>query len=163
MQLTSIAMAAMLLIMGLSVMGLKVLVNDVSTRIAAKKPQSAVGEVVQERGQIESQIEQVGKIPTMLTDNLASQKDVNWSGILSDIKTNRPKGVGLTSLDSKNKFEVSIKGQALTYSDVTGYVGRLGQTVNIESAKVKTADRKGGYNSHYVYEIMCKLKTTTGI
>ncbi len=163
MQFTSIAMAAMLLIMGLAVMGLKVLVNDVSTRIAAKKPQSAVGEVVQERGRIESKIEQVGKIPTMLADNLASQKDVNWSGILSDIKTNRPKGVCLTSLDSKNKFEVSIKGQALTYSDVTGSVGRLGQAVNIESAKVKTADRKGGYNSHYVYEIMCKLKTTTGI
>jgi hypothetical protein len=69
----------------------------------------------------------------------------------------------LTSFDSRNQYEVSIQGQALTYSDVTGYVTRLGQTANIESAKLIKTDRKGGYNTHHVYEILCQLKTTKGI
>ncbi|NQV31510.1 MAG: pilus assembly protein PilM [Phycisphaeraceae bacterium] len=163
MLITAIAMAAILLIMGLATMGLMVKINEICARIATKKPQSVVGEVVQERGQIESQIEQVGRISTMLTENLASQKNVNWSGVLSDIKNNRPKGVCLTSLDTRNENEVSIQGQALTYSDVTGYVTRLGQTAHIESAKLIKTDRKGGRQSHHVYEIKCQLKMTMGI
>jgi hypothetical protein len=163
MLLTGIGMASILLIMGLVTMGLMVKVNEVNARIASKKPKSAVGKVVQERGQIESQIEQVGKIPTMLKENLASQKDVNWSGVLSDIKNSRPKGVCLTAVDSRNNFEVFIRGQALTYSDVNGYVTRLSRAGHIASAKLMKTDRKGGYNSHHVYEIKCQLKTTTGL
>lgn len=163
MLLTGIAAAAVLLIMGLATMGLMVEINEINARIARKKPQSAVGEVVRERSQVESQIEQVGKIPTMLTQKLASQKDVDWAGVLSDIKSTRPKGVCLTSLDARNENEVSIQGQALTYSDVTGYVTRLGQTARIESAKLIKTDRKGGRQSHHVYEIRCQLKMTMGI
>jgi hypothetical protein len=151
--------------MGLSTMVFILKVQEVSARIASKKPQSAVGAVVKERGEIEAQIEQVGKIPTMLRENLGSQKDVNWSRVLSDIKTSRPKGVCLTALDTRNNFEVFLTGKALTYSDVTRYVARLGQTAQIDSAKLvkSVTDRKGGYGNHHVYEIKCQLKTTLGI
>lgn len=161
--LTAIAAAVLLLLMGLVTIGLIVKAKEISARIAYKKPQSAVGEVVKTRGQIEARIEQVGKIPTMLKQALQSQKNVNWSGVLSDVKNNRPKGVCLTALDCRNGYEVFIMGKALTYGDVTTYVSRLGQAVNIASATLAKTNRKGGYNSHHEYEIKCQLKTTVGL
>lgn len=161
--LTAVAVAIVLLFMGLFSMALVTQIKGISTRIQTKKPKSSMGNVVKMRGEIESQIEQVGVIPTMLKQNLESQESVNWPAVLSDIKNRKPKGVCLTALDTRNNYEISIKGLALTYRDVTGYVNRLGQSANIAEAKQVKTTRKGGMRSHHVYEIKCQLKTTTGI
>ena len=163
MLLTAVCGAVVLLVMGLFAMALVTKINGISTRIKQKQPQSSMGDVVKERSEIELQIEQVGMIPTKLKENLDSQKDVNWAGVLTDIKNQKPPGVCLTALDTRNNYEVFLQGMALTYSDVTGYVTRLGQSANIASAKLVKTNRKGGMRSHHVYEIMCQLKTTTGI
>ncbi|MCF7974377.1 MAG: PilN domain-containing protein [Phycisphaerae bacterium] len=163
MLLTAIAASVMMLFSALATIGIATSIKKVNSRILIKKPLGAVGQVVKARSEVESQIEQVGKIPTQLKSILASQESVNWPGVLSDINNSRPKGVCLTSVDTRNKYEVYIQGKALTYSDVTSYVTRLSQTVNIASANLAKTDHKGGYNSHHVYEIKCQLKTTVGI
>ena len=161
--LTAIAAAVVLLLMGLLSMGLMLKIEKISDRIARKKPNSAVGEVVKKRSDVESQIEIVGRIPTKLKEKIGEKKDVNWPGVLSDINDNKPKGICLTALNTRKNFNLHIKGKALKYSDVTKYVARLSQCRHIVSANLVKTDHKSGYYSHHLYEIKCQLKTTTGI
>jgi Na+-transporting methylmalonyl-CoA/oxaloacetate decarboxylase gamma subunit len=163
MLLTAVGASVVLLFLAILTIAIAIKTKEVNARIAIKKPQGAVGEAVMARSKIEMEIEQVGKIPTELKTILSNQKSVNWSGVLSDISSTRPKGICLTSMDSRNDYEVYIQGKALTYSDVTTFVTRLGQAANIASANLTKTDHKSGYNSHHVYEIKCQLKTTTGI
>jgi len=161
--LTAIAAATFLLIMGLFSIGLVVMSNALIDRIAIKKPDSSVSEVVQVRGEVESQIEEVGKIPMLLKEIIESKENINWAGVLSDIRRGKPNGLCLTSLDSRPDYSVFIEGQALAYNDITVFVARLSQSDHIASANLNKSVQRGRFKGHYVYGIRCQLKTAAGI
>jgi len=162
MLLTAISAAVILLIMGLVTMVLIQRGDQVRARIAIDKPQSAVGDVVDMRGALETEIDQVGKIPKQLKEILGSQKSVNWATVLADIKKGIPENVSITRFDTRNDYEVHVDGVSLNSNGITTFLSRLSQSDHIDSVDLVKTDYKSGLNGHHTYEIKCKLTTSTG-
>ncbi len=163
MLITAVSAAAILLIMGLVTMILIQKGDQVRARIAVSRPNSAVGEALDLRGALETEIEQVGKIPQSLKEILGSQKNVNWARVLADIKEVIPKDViSISRFDSRGDSSVVINGIALTSNDVTMFLNRLTQSAHIDAVELVKTDYKSGLTPHHVYEIECQLRTNTG-
>lgn len=159
---TAIGAAMLLLFMGLAAMVLIERGNRVSARIAQDKPNSAVGQVVDERGALEAEIAHVGKIPKRLKEILGAQKNVNWAVVLSDIKEVIPEKVSITRFDTRSDLTVYIDGIALTANNVTLFLSRLGKSDHITSVDLVKLDYKSGINGHHIYEIKCQLMANVG-
>jgi Tfp pilus assembly protein PilN len=164
--LTAILAAMILLIMGLVTMVLIQRGDQMNARIVSQKPNNKVGLVADQRGALDAEIEQVEKIPKRLKEILATQKNVNWARVLTDIKDGIPENVSITQFDTRSDYSVSINGVALHSNGITTFLSRLNRSDYLDSVDLVKTDYKksgqSGLSGHHVYEIRCQLSTSVG-
>jgi Tfp pilus assembly protein PilN len=163
MLLTAILAAMILLIMGLVTLVLIQRGDRMNARIASQKPASAMGQVADQHGALNAEIEQVERIPKRLKEILSSQENVNWARVLTDIKEGIPEDVSIARFNAKSDFSVHIDGVALHSNGITRFLSRLNKSEYLDAVDlVKTDYKKSGQTGHHVYEIRCQLATSIG-
>jgi Tfp pilus assembly PilM family ATPase/Tfp pilus assembly protein PilN len=157
--------AVLLLSMVLAVLGLRRLIDEASERVAQKQSTTSLQDaraMIREIGAADKQIRQLSGECGDLNKILGSRHDVDWPGLLEDIKHGTPKLLRITTLISRDGSDMSLQGLARSYEAVHQFVRMLKKSEHIESASVVETGKsdKGGQLIRYV--INCSLMKEEG-
>jgi len=146
---------AMVLVVG----GLVLMVKRMNQNIIQKKPAQLLQEtytMLREQELINKQIERMSNRPNLLSID----HDIDWSGLLEDIRKATPSTVRITSLSSQRGSKISLKGQALSYEGVRLFVNMLNKSQHIKSASPVEMKISGGSDRlvEYVIEFAATVK-----
>jgi Tfp pilus assembly protein PilN len=163
--ITANVLGAILLIMVLAVGGLTLMIKKMNEDIVREKlvhPLHDTRKLVDEQKQIEMKIKKLSNGPCQLVEMLSSHKDVDWVGLLNDVRDVSPETICITKLFTRGDFGMSLEGFALSYDAVHLFVKLLDQSQHIDSASVAEAEvseRQGGLIR---YVINCSLVMKKG-
>jgi Tfp pilus assembly protein PilN len=161
----AVAAAVILLVMGLSVMGLMVKIDNARELIAQKRAHTGLADtaaMVDTRRELEASIERIGKVPVRLKEVMNSRREVNWGAFLTDIRDMTPEELRITKLDGRPDLVIVIDGQARNVNLVSSFTTRLNRSEYVVDAKINNTeqDRDLGLVN---YQILCNLVATSGI
>jgi len=158
--ITANIVASLFVLMIFAVGALAVMTDKVNEKIARKKQTESLRDayaLFREQTLVEKQIKQLSDRPDLLSSVANSRPDVDWAGLLSDIRKATPKTSRITDLLSKSHSKMSLKGLAMSYEVVHLFVEMLNKSEYIESAallETEKDDREGGLVR---YSINCAL------
>ena len=101
-------------------------------------------------GQLTDRLELVNKI-------LSSRHDLQWFGILNDIRRATPKTACITGLSSEDGSEIILEGLALSYEAAGLFVNTLSISKHINSASLIETEKDDEDGGLVRYEINCSL------
>ena len=140
--------------------GLTVVTGKVNERITHKKQTQSLRDtyaLFKERTLVEKKIEQLSNKPDLLSSISSSRPDVDWAGLLNDIKKVTPKTLRITDLLSKSHSGMSLKGLAMSYEAVHLFVEMLNKSEYIDSASVLETEKDDGNRGLVRYSVNCAL------
>ena len=153
-----VASIALLLIVagaGLSLMA-NTLKTSVSQRRVAAMPESAYA-LSKQQEQLDREIHQISDRPARLDNIVSAHPDVDWAGILEDIRRRTPQTVRITNLYSRGQNQVHMEGEASKYEAVHLFVKLLNESRYIDSASLVDAAREEIRQGLVAYTITCSL------
>ncbi len=164
--------AAATLLMVLTVGGLTVMVKKVNQNITHIKQTQMLRDthtLFKEQELIERQISILSHRPEQVDRILSLHPDIDWPGLLNDIKKGTPKTVRVTDLSSKGSPRMALRGLASSYEAVHLFVNMLNKSERVDSASLvgteKDTDHQG--TALVRYAISCSLaskkKEITGV
>jgi Tfp pilus assembly PilM family ATPase/Tfp pilus assembly protein PilN len=122
-----------------------------------KQPQQDISILVQRNKHLEKQIKQLSKQYDRLNELSSSNRDIDWSGILENIKNSAPNTICITNLSCFDNTIMSIEGLALSYDATNTFVNVLENSQQIASASLIKAGKDSKYQELIRYEISCAL------
>ena len=140
--------------------GLTVVTGKVNERIAHKKQTQSLRDtyaLFRERTLVEKKIEQLSNRPDLLSSISSSRPDVDWAGLLNDIRKVTPKTLRITDLLSKSHSGISLEGLAMSYEAVHLFVEMLNKSEYIDSASVLETEKDDGERGLVRYSASCAL------
>lgn len=150
-------------VLGMGALGL--LIDEVKADILRTKQRHSlqdVGKLIRENSRINTQIEHLSGGPDQLNDILKSRRDLDWTGLLDDLRKNAPKNIRIVSLRSQSKNAVTIEGLALSYQSVHLFVSMLNRCEHIKSASLIETEKDEQYSGLVTYTIRCALTSNKG-
>jgi Tfp pilus assembly protein PilN len=150
-------------VLGMGALGL--LIDEVKADILRTKQRHSLQDVsnlIRENIRINTQIEQLSGGPDQLNDILKSRRDLDWTGLLDDLRKNAPKNIRIVSLRSQSKNAVTIEGLALSYQSVHLFVNMLNRCEHIKSASLIETEKDEQYSGLVTYTISCALTSNKG-
>ena len=157
--------AGVLVVMALAGIGLRFKIESVWSSLGREREKVAdsfaeVVSLVAQQRQMDAQIERVSKEHGQLGKILQSQHQVDWPGVLGDIRDVRPQSLHVTRLTSREseKPELLIDGFSFNYGAVSLFTNKLNQSGHITSATVvKSGQESANGRTYFVYQIRCTL------
>jgi len=152
--------ASLFVLMIFAVGALAVMTDKVNEKIARKKQTQSLRDayaLFREQTLVEKQIKQLSDRPDLLSSIANSRPDVDWAGLLNDIRKATPKTSRITDLLSKSHSKMSLKGLAMSYEVVHLFVEMLNKSEYIESAALLETEKDDGEGGLVRYSINCAL------
>jgi len=152
--------ASLFVLMIFAVGALAVMTDKVNEKIARKKQTQSLRDayaLFREQTLVEKQIKQLSDRPDLLSSIANSRPDVDWAGLLNDIRKATPKTLRITDLLSKSHSKMSLKGLAMSYEVVHLFVEMLNKSEYIESAALFETEKDDGEGGLVRYSINCAL------
>jgi len=152
--------ASLFVLMIFAVGALAVMTDKVNEKIARKKQTQSLRDayaLFREQTLVEMQIKQLSDRPDLLSSIANSRPDVDWAGLLNDIRKATPKTSRITDLLSKSHSKMSLKGLAVSYEVVHLFVEMLNKSEYIESAALLETEKDDGEGGLVRYSINCAL------
>jgi Tfp pilus assembly PilM family ATPase/Tfp pilus assembly protein PilN len=150
-------------VLGMAALGL--MIDEVKANILRTKqrnPLHDMSKLIRENSQINTQIEQLSGGPDQLNEILNSRRDLDWTGLLDDLRKNTPKSIRIVSLRSQGEAAVTIEGLALSYQSVHLFVSMLNRCEHIKSASLIETEKDEQYSGLVTYTISCALMSNKG-
>jgi Tfp pilus assembly protein PilN len=91
---------------------------------------------------------------------LSSRHDLQWAGILNDIRRVTPRTVRITNLSSVDNSKVCLKGSALSYEAVYLFLNMLNKSGRIASASLIGTEKDNDIEGLVSYAIDCFVSPT---
>ena len=159
--ITANIMAGILSAMILASGGLILATKKLDTNITRRNRSQSLHNIttlLKEQELLDGQIRIISDRTNHLNDILRLRRDVDWFGLLNDIRTTTPKTMQITRLFSKDCSTMSLEGLALSYEAVRLFVDLLEKSDYIDSASLITTvnDENLGLVR---YTINCALAT----
>jgi Tfp pilus assembly protein PilN len=159
------AVAAILLIMALTVHGFAWMVERKS-RSAVAKEQLIAGQdtevMVDRHQQLDARLKVLSSRLDSLAQISASHRDVNWAEVFEDIRKATPASVRITGLSCGDGSRVQIEGLAMSNEAVSLFVDLLEKSHNIASVALLETRKQDGQSGLITYQLSCKLGTGRG-
>ncbi len=106
---------------------------------------------------LKEQIELLSKRPSELSEILNSRTAVDWSQILSDLRTRTPNSVRITDLYSTGATGIVLEGLALSYEAARLFERSLSDSDYISMATLIETSKEDSENAFIEYKINCLL------
>ena len=164
--IASIAAATVFFLMGVMVITLLLAVDRHLDHIARTQPMGEVGDMVEmasRKREIESEIEQIARVPKWTKQVMNAKTQVNWGGFLADMKDMIPTSMCITKLLDAQDQTLVVEGLAQTYESITVFTGRLKASQYVVSAEWKGTDQRTRPYGYIPYKIVCQLKAEPGL
>jgi Tfp pilus assembly protein PilN len=159
------AVAAMLLIMVLTIQGFAWMVERTGRSAVAKK-HLITGQdtevMVERHQQLDARLQVLSSRLDRLGEIRASHRDVNWVDVFEDIRKATPGSVRITGLSCGDGSRVQIEGLAMSNEAVSLFVNLLEKSHNITSVTLLEARKQDEQNGLIVYQLSCKLGIRSG-
>jgi hypothetical protein len=161
--------AVVLLVMGLGALGLKARTASLAGALDNRKATHGLSETMAlmvEHRKLQTQIDQLSKGHTRLEEALRTERQVDWPGLLDDVRNLRPQGLRVTRLScvSGERLEMLIDGWSLNYGAINQFTKKLDQSTHIASATVvKSGQQDVNGRPYFIYQVRCTLQVKVGI
>ena len=152
--------ASLLVLMILAGGALTVMTEAINEKITQKKRAQSLQDtyaLFREQTLVEKQIKQLSDSPDLLSSISNSRRDVDWAGLLNDIRKGIPKTLCITDLLSKSDYRMSLKGLAMSYEAVHLFVDMLNKSEHIDSASLIKREKDDEETGLIRYTINCAL------
>ena len=162
----AVAVAVILLFMGLAVMGLMVKTDETRQIIAKKRSQmglSSTATMVDTRRELEARIERTAAVPKRLKEILKSRREINWGEFLADVRDMTPDDLRVTKLESGLEQAIVIDGQARHVDLVAAFTNRLNESDQVVVAQITNTGQDDDQGGVVRYQIVCNVAATSGI
>ncbi len=150
-------MALLLIVVGA---GLSLVADNLKTSVTQKRaaamPESTYA-LSKQQEQLDVEIRQISDRPARLDSIVGAHPDVDWAGILEDIRRRTPQTVRITNLYSRGHNQVHMEGEASKYEAVHLFVKLLNESRYIDSASLVDAAREEIKQGLVAYTITCSL------
>ncbi len=156
--ITANVTALLLVLIILAVGGLTVMIDKVNERITHKKQRQSLRDtyaMFREQTLVEKQIEQLSDRPDLLNSISNSRPDIDWAGLLKDIRKGTPKTLRITEMLSGSDYGMSLKGLAMSYEAVHLFVDMLGKSEHMDSASLVRRRKDDEETGLIRYTISC--------
>jgi Tfp pilus assembly protein PilN len=167
--IAAVCAASLLVVMALWVMGLRLKIENRCENLVGQKATEGFEEtvaLVTQHHQVDARIEQVSQGQGRLEEVLKTQRQIDWPGLLVDVRDVTPKSLWLTRLISgaSEPPEMLIDGWSVSYRDISLFVNKLNRSPYITSATVVKSGREElEGRMYFVYQIRCALDAKVGI
>ena len=105
----------------------------------------------------DERIEQLTERLELVNKILSSRCDLDWFGILNDIRRATPKTACITGLSSEDGSEITLEGLALSYEAAHLFVNMLSKSKHINSASLIETEKDDEDGGLVRYGINCSL------
>lgn len=163
--ITANIVAGVLSVMILAAGGLILATKKLDKNIAHKKQTQSLQDIkslFKEQEWLDGRIKLLSDRANQLNDIFRSRGDVDWLGLLNDIRMATPKTVQITNLFSKDSSTMSLEGLALSYEAVRLFVDMLAISEHIDSASLNETGKDNKNVGLIRYKINCALTTRKG-
>jgi len=166
--ITAVCAAVVLLVTALVVMGLIVRTERLRGNIIDKQKAHSLKEtvaLVTEQNYLDARIQQITKARERLDVVCKTQCQIDWPGLLADVRSATPSSVFITRLIGRQseKSDLVIDGFSFNYGAVNLFTSRLNQSRHMSSATVvKSSQEEAEGRMYFVYQIRCTLEAKTG-
>ncbi len=161
--------AVVLLVMGLCAMGLKAKTASLAGTLDNQKATHGLSEtmtLMTEQRLLQTRIDQLSKGRSRLEEALRTERQVDWPGLLDDLRILRPQGLRVTRLSCVNgeKLEMLVDGWSMNYGAINQFTKKLDQSNHVASASVvKSGQQDVNGRPYFIYQVRCTLQVKVGI
>lgn len=152
--------AAILVLMILVAGGLSFMTTKTNKKIVHKKRTEmsrSTNSLLKEQEMLEARIEQLSEGPGQMNSIENLHHDIDWTGLLNDVRNATPRTARITRLLSKDALKMSLEGQTLSYESVHLFVNMLNKSEHIDSASLVEAEKDEDDGGLVRYSINCSL------
>ena len=152
--------AAMLLLMVLVVAVPAYMIKKVSGNIAGKTARVSVrnaSKMLDKNKHLDARLQALSNRLDSIAKISASNKDVNWVQLFTNIRNATPASVRIVSLSCTDGQRVQIEGLALSNDAVDLFISSLKKSPNISMVRLLESSKREGQKGFISYQISCKL------
>jgi Tfp pilus assembly protein PilN len=157
---TANIVAVVLLLTMLIIHGLSATISKINQSIQRKiqaQPPQATSTLADHERLLDQQIQQLSEGPRALSELISARREINWAGLLSDIRSAVPETVCITRLSSTGNRSVSLEGLATSYEAANLFVIALEKSEYVRGASLTEAKRHENQAGLIRYGIDCSL------
>ncbi len=158
-------MAAMIFLMVFAVGGIDLMTERVNGDITRVKQTVSVQDIhtlFRERELLDKQIEFLSDRPSLMNEVSSLHPDIDWAGLLNDIRNRTPKNVRIIQLFHEGNSGVRLDGLSASYEAVNLFVNMLNESSLIDSASEIETEKLDLDSGLVTYKIDCSLTLEKG-
>jgi Tfp pilus assembly protein PilN len=163
--ITATVVAAMELLMVLVIAAPAYMINKVSGSIAGKTALVSVrntDKLLDKNQHLDARLQALSNRLDSIAKISASNKDVNWVQLFTNISKATPASVRIVSLSCSDGQRIQIEGQALSNDAVNTFVSLLEKSPDISTVTLLESIKQEGQKGFINYQISCKLGVKKG-
>jgi len=152
--------AALLFIMVLAVAAPAYMIKKVSGNIAGKTTSVSVrstSKMLDKNRHLDARLQALSNRLDSIAKISASNKDVNWVELFTNIRNATPASVRIVSLSCTDGQMIQIEGLALSNDAVNSFVSSLEKSPDISTVTLLESSKQEGQKGFINYQINCKL------
>ena len=157
--------AALLFLMVLAVAAPAYMIKKVSGNIAGKTARVSVRNIdkmLENNQHLDARLEALSNRLDSIAKISASNKDVNWVQLFTNIRNATPASVRIASLSCPDGQRIQIEGLALSNDAVNSFVNLLEKSPVISTVTLLESSKQEGQKGFINYQISCKLGVKKG-
>jgi len=156
---------ALLLLMVLVVAAPAYMIKKVSGDTAGKAARVSVrntNKMLDKNQHLDARLQALSNRLDSIAKISASNKDVNWVQLFTNIRNATPASVRIVSLSCRDGQRVQIEGLALSNDAVNSFVSSLEKSPDISTVTLLESSKQEGQKGFINYQISCKLGVKKG-
>jgi Tfp pilus assembly protein PilN len=155
----------MLLLMVLVIAVPAYLINKASSSTAGKTARVSVrntDKILEKNRHLDARLQALSNRLDSIAKISASNKDVNWVQLFTNIRNATPSSVRIVSFSCPDGQRILIEGLALSNDAVNSFVSSLEKSPDISTVTLLESSKQEGQKGFINYQISCKLGVKKG-
>ncbi len=163
--ITAAVVAVMLLLIVLVAAAPAYMIKKISDDTAGKAGRISVrntDKMLEKNKHLDARLQALSNRLDCIAKISASNKDVNWVQLFTNIRRATPTSVRIASLSCSDGQKIQIEGLALSNDAVNSFVSSLEKSPDISTVTLLESSKQDGQKGFINYQINCKLGVKKG-